>query len=352
MPSDTMHVNVNFTNWSQHFTDPEKSLINFFFKNAVVRFYGFYNDGAFDSLYGNIQSPYRLYSLTSGQIGESGAEEASMHFLDMPLSMILKWPCMMISNIMPESPCNLTSAANRLIMCRCNAVQGEDYQYKYSACEEVAQIGGATDSSNAAITFFRGANPNTDTTFRPSAISQSVPLATVNMVNPVGTDLRYDFQLKTDEFRIVTTSDVTHTCYYKIGIVPLNDNTLENILTYLKASERKFCIGRQSIDPFTGVAFNITDSSASGYEPDAYFQEATFNSPNSISSILHKTVFPLVNPSNLNQLYGLLYIELYNSTNNEPLTATGNVSKFQVKQGSSWVDCDDGDYANLAMTEL
>lgn len=352
MPSDTMHVNVNFTNWSQ-LTDPEKSLINFFFKDAVVRFYGLYENDAFNSLYGNIQSPYRLYSLTSGQIGESGAEEASMHFLDMPLGYMLKWPVPIIGNIMPEASCNLTSATNRLTMCRCDAVQSEeDYVYEYRYCEAVDIIGGWSDTANANITFFRGANPNTDDTFRPSAISQSVPLATVNMVNPVGTDLRYDLQLKTDEFRIITTSDVTHTCYYKIGIVPLNDNTLENITTYLTASARKFCIGRQSIDPATGVAFNITDSYASGYEPDAYFQEATFNSPNSISSILHKTVFPLVNPSNLNQFYGLLYIELYNSSNDEPLTATGNVSKFQVKQGSSWVDCDDGDYANLAMTEL
>lgn len=352
MPSDTMHINVNFTNWSQHFTDPEKSLINFFFKDAIVRFYGVYENDAFDSLYGNIQSPYRLYSLTSDQIGESGAEEASMHFLDMPLNGLLKWPLAMIENIMPESPCNLTSTSSGLVMCKCDAVQNEDYEYEYTTCDEVALIGGWDEGSYADITFFRGANPNTDNTFRPSAISKSVPLATVYMVNPVGTDLRYDFQLKTDEFRIVTTSDVTHTCYYKIGIVPLNSNTLENISTYLKASTRKFCIGRKYIDPTAGVAFNIADSSASSYAPDAYFQEATFNSPNSISSILHKTVFTLVNPSNLNQLYGLLYIELYNSTNNEPLTATGNVSKFQVKQGSSWVDCSDGDYAELAMTEL
>ena len=352
MPSDTMHVNVNFTNWSQHFSDPEKSLINFFFKDAVVRFYGVYDNGDFSELHGNIQSPYRLYSFTDSQVGaEDGIDVASSYFLDMPLSVLPTFPLSCIGNIMPEALCDLRTVSSRLFMCKNTATYDGNDEYTYT-CSSVHTIGGSSDSSNAVLTFFRGSTANTDPTFRPSQISSSNPLLTLNMVVPVGTNLRYDLQLKTDEFRIVTTGNVTYGCYYKIGILPLNSNTVASVSTYLTASARKFCIGHVFVESDVyGVGFTISDSSASGYTPDRLVQENTLGT-HIVSGIVHKSVFPLMNPSDYNHPYGILYIELYNSSTDEPLTEAGSVSKIQKKQGSSWVDCVIDELAELSITAI
>lgn len=279
MPDTNLKIYVDFTTWDT-LTDPQKSLINFFMKDAVMVFRGDYQEGVFQYMSGNVRNKY--YSLfmadlslpkESIELNISYSESGSLVPVDgfpdgistiIPLQNTLELLCIRTDSCFPITPFFL----------------GDSVTFPVTLTPK---------SGETVINRPR---------LRPENINTNYNHIVTIPIETEGVDFQYDFQIRTSSFYIDDGSgNIDSDVFYKIGICPKEGSSIEDVIELLKENKLYIKAGEflhyKLLDFYLAVGKEYTPSSNYKFVP--------------------RLVFPLASiENNIGIPYGIAYIELYN----------------------------------------
>ena len=279
MPDINLKFYVDFTTWDT-LTDPQKSLINFFMKDAAMVFRGDYQDGVFQYMSGNVRNKY--YSLL-------------MMDLSLPKESV---------------ELNISYSESGSLVPVDGIPDGTSTIIPLQSTLELLHI--RIDSCFPNTSFFLGDSvifpviltPKSGETvinrprLRPENINTSYNHIVTIPVETEGMDFQYDFQIRTSSFYIDDgNGNIDSDVFYKIGICPKEGSSIEDVIELLK--ENKLYI---KVDEF--LHYKLLD---------LYLAVGKEYTPSSNYKFVPRLVFPLMSNENNNVIpYGIVYIELYN----------------------------------------
>jgi len=329
MAQDTMHISIEVADWDL-LSAPETSLVNFFMKDAAAYFHGIYVGQRLDFYTGNVCSTYRTHiddgdstdlllniAISNGTVSNVAPQYACGVFETLPCiitSLEIKNSTFAWCSIVPmdeDAPADTSGALQTDGTCTCIA-------YVFSNSVTLTPVSNTTNF-----------------TMLPAQLIGSGHVETFNapIVLASGQTLTYDFQLKTDNFKI-TTLNGQYVCYYKIGITPLNNNTVSGIKSLMLTNSRcSFMIGHSTQvighENTNVFVFCIDDSLSSNSQ---CYQNATLSSTGYYKPVIRSVIPITVNDT----LRGLAYIELFDDATGNPITDTADIQTLSYWDGSDW----------------
>ncbi len=354
MPQANMVVHVDFPNWD-NLTDPVKSLINFFMKDASLMFRGEYDGSSLDYMTGNVRSRDKLI-VEYGDHGSFDLREGME--LNIAYNSTQPYPVEAIDGL-SDVHSTLISQSSLLKYVKCIESKDSEDQEIFTSTAFAAGIE-PIDSIVADLTPKIGETVNTDPSFTPDGLSSGIVKANISTTNLT---FYSDYQLRTSSFYIDDgNGSIDLDAFYKIGIVPLNkkypcdytssavneSQTVEGLKTALKANVFKVCNGGEY----------ISSGSFSFYTSGLSFLSCSMEDYNDYDGqhfsgkLFLSAIIPMLSGE---YIVGLLYVRLYNQ-DGTPITEEdfeGATPKFYIRpseQGEP-VELSSGDYEDLTITD-
>ncbi len=278
MPDTNLKIYVDFTTWDT-LTDPQKSLINFFMKDAAMVFRGNYQDGVFQYMSGNVRNKY--YSLLTTDLSlPKESVELNISYFESGSLVVEGFPDGTSTIIPLQSTLELLHI--RIGFCFSNT----------------------SFFFGGSVTFPVTLPPKSGETvinrpkLRPEYINTNYNHIVTIPIETEGLDFLYDFQIRTSSFYIDDgNGNIDSDVFYKIGICPKEGSSIEDVVELLKENKLYIKVGEflhyKLLDLYLAVGKKYTSSSNYKFVP--------------------RLVFPLMSNENNNVIpYGVAYIELYN----------------------------------------
>lgn len=212
MSQGSMVVHVDFPDW-ENYSDPIKSLINFFMKDAAVYFQGKYTGTTLNSFSGNIRTRYRSVMQFVGD--SSSFSQSNSIELNIPYIDSITYP-VDAPNCLPYCITNIVTKQSTLKLVRLN---DQSTTYEASLFE-----GGIDpiDSINVTLTPKINGYVIVASGARIHDMSDASPIISAS-INTNTQDFYSDYQLRTSSLYLDNgNGDIGEDIFYKIGIVPFN----------------------------------------------------------------------------------------------------------------------------------
>ena len=217
MPQSNMVLHVDFPDWNSY-SDPVKSLINFFMKDAAIYFQGDYTGSTLNSFSGNIRTKYRdivsLYGDTDYFMDRTGVE------LNIAYTDTQPYP-VEATGCLPNCTTTLTAKSSKLKLCLIDKTRGEDYDF-FTASVFSGDGIEPIDTINVTLTPKIGDATNTDASATIHNMTSVSPLVTVP-IKTANQDFTSEYQLRTSSLYLDDgNGNIAEDIFWKIGIVPFS----------------------------------------------------------------------------------------------------------------------------------
>ena len=328
MPQANMIVHVDFPNW-ENLTDPVKSLINFFMKDASLMFRGEYDGSSLDYMSANVRSKERLVVDYNNDTDYFSLKECME--LNIAYNSTQPYPVEAVDSL-PDVHSTLVAQNSLLKFVK--------YDKETNIVAKIFAAGiEPIDSIVAELTPKIGETTNTDPSFTPDGISSGIVKANISTTNLT---FYSDYQLRTSSFYIDDgNGNIDLDAFYKIGIVPLNKKYPCDY-TSSAVNESQTVEGLKTALKSENFIISTTDGYVSSFAyhvADLGFNCCTVEEYNDYSSsfpgkVFLSAIFPLVVNG---YIIGILYARMYNQ-DGEPVTVEdleGYTPKFYIRPSES-----------------
>ena len=282
MSDSSIKIYAEFPTWEE-LSHPIRSLINFFMKNASMVFRGDYQGTSFNYMSGNVRNKY--YS-TFDKTAEHWNSSLELNIPYFEFNPVEEYP---VIDGFPDGNSTISPLTSSLELFELSE-NGTSTETDLLSTNSIPVV--LTPKSGDVIV----SNPS----LKPKNIKTNYNHIVQIPIDTEGLEFVSDFQIRTSSFYIDDgEGNIESDVFYKIGVCPFSDNSLDGLVNVLKDNLLSMKIG-------DFLFYNLLDGyTAVGKE---YAEDSTYKFSNNI-------IFPLSVYNEDRDTYsyiGLAYIELYN----------------------------------------